>query len=135
MQELGKIAGLRPLEAAVFRRWYAKFGDRFDRFDYNVRIGSGRDPGPEYSEAIRRDAVMSSQLRMDAVGWRGDRPTLIEVKHYALANAVPQLALYAAVWHKDKPELPAATLLLVCGGCAAGVVNAALDAGMTLQAV
>lgn len=126
---------MRPVEATVMRLWLQQHEDEYDHFDYNVRVGPGRDPGPEYSDPVRKTAVLSSQLRLDAVGWKGDRPTLIEVKNYALVTAVSQLTLYAAVWELERPSGPKPGLLLVCTNAEPGVGNAAVAAGVALQVV
>jgi hypothetical protein len=126
---------MRPVEATVMRLWLQQHEDEYDRFDYNVRVGPGRDPGPSYSDSVRKTAIMSSQLRLDAVGWKGDRPTLIEVKNYALVTAVAQLTLYAAVWQLERPSGPNPGLVIVCTNAEPGVGNAAVAAGVALQVV
>jgi len=115
------------------RLWLQEHESEYDRFDYNVRIGPGRDPGPDYSPAIREMGRKHSQLRIDAVAWKGNRPTLIELKNFALMNAIAQIGLYAAVWREDYPTLPAPGLLIVCSGAEPGLVNAAVAANVAVQ--
>ena len=117
------------------RRWLLLFEGAYDNFQYNVRIGPSRDPGPAYADYVRRTAKMSSQLRLDAVAWDGNRPTLIELKNYAWPSAVQQLAVYGAVWALENPQLPKPMLLLVCRGCDPGTMPSAVAAGVTVQVV
>lgn len=128
-----KFPGMRPREGQVMRLWLREHEQEFDSFDYNVRVGPGRDPGPAYSAEIRRNGLLSSQLRLDAVGWRAGRPTLIEVKDFATMTAIAQLALYAAVWRAEHPELIEPALLVVCSNAQPGFIDAALAAGMAVQ--
>ncbi len=128
-----KYPGMRAREGEVMRLWLKQHEDEYDRFDYNVRVGPGRDPGPAFTDEVRRTAVMSSQLRLDAVAWRRDRPTLIEVKDFATISAIAQLALYAQVWRAERPELPAPALLIVCSNYEPGFLNAAAAATMPVS--
>lgn len=128
-----KFPGMRPREGQVMRLWLKQHEDEYDAFDYNVRVGPGRDPGPAFSDEVRRTAIMSSQLRLDAVAWKGGRPTLIEVKDFATVSAIAQLGLYATVWRAEHPELPAPALLIVCSNYEAGFLNAAAAAAMPVS--
>jgi hypothetical protein len=130
-----KFPGMRPREGQVLRQWLIDHEHEYGFYEYNVRVGPGRDPGASYSDAVRRTAVMSSQLRLDAVAWREGRPTLVEVKDFAQADAIAQLTLYAAVWRIDKPRVPSPALLIVCSNHAPGLVEAAAAAGIDVQRV
>lgn len=128
-----KYPGMRPREAQVFRLWLQQHESEYDRFDYNVRIGPGMDPGPEYGDATRKSAVQSSQKRLDAVGWKGTQPTLIEVKDFALELAIAQLTQYAAVWQRFYPAGPAPALLIICSASQQGFDRAAQAAGVQVN--
>ena len=106
--------GMLPREILVFKSWLRLHEKEFDRFEYNVRLGEGTDPGPQFPEETRRMGIMNSQKRVDAVGWNGDQPTLIEVKDRAGFSAIGQLAGYDALWRHANPTSPAPKLLLVC---------------------
>jgi hypothetical protein len=73
-----------------------------DVFDYNVRIGSGADPGPAFDQTTRNMAIMATQFRIDAVGFQGDTPILFEVKRDAGPAQIGQLLSYDALWRKQK---------------------------------
>ena len=124
---------MKPIEAQVMRLWLQQHEFEYDRFDYNVRIGPGRDPGPEYSPQIRSMAISHSQLRIDCVAWKGDRPTLIELKNFATQSAIAQLGLYAALWQSEHQDLPLPALLIVCSGAEPGFINAAVAANVAVQ--
>lgn len=71
-----------------------------DVFDYNVRIGTGRDPGPGFDDSVRRMAMMNTQFRLDAVGFQQGQPVIFEVKRDAGPPQVGQLISYDALWRK-----------------------------------
>ncbi|MBZ5569466.1 MAG: hypothetical protein LAN64_16660 [Acidobacteriia bacterium] len=117
------------------RRWLREFEGAYDQFEYNVRIGPSRDLGPGYPDYVRKTAMMSSQLRLDAIAWNGTQATLVELKQKAWALGVQQLALYGAVWAAENPQLPKPKLLLVCARTEVGVMETAAAAGVTVHVV
>lgn len=73
-----------------------------DVFDYNVRIGTGRDPGPSFTDAVRQMAIMATQFRLDAVGFQGGVPVIFEIKRDAGPPQIGQLLSYDAIWRAQK---------------------------------
>jgi hypothetical protein len=96
--ERQKYPGLLPRECAILRAWLQQHEGEYDRFDYNVRLGPGTDPGSTYADSVRQQAIANSQLRVDAVGWQGDIPTIIEVKENAGTSALGQILTYNVTW-------------------------------------
>lgn len=111
-----KYPGMRSTEANLMRRWLALHENDYDSFAYNVRIGAGRDPGVQYPDWVRKTAIVSSQLRMDAIAWYGRQATVIELKNVAYPSGAQKLTVYGAVWSADNPGFPRPLLLLVCRG-------------------
>lgn len=95
-----KYPGLLPREIIIFREWLRLHERSFDRFDFNVRVGDGADPGPGFSPDVRRDAIENSKKRIDAVAWRLSEVTLIEVKDRAGLSAIGQLIGYRPLWQQ-----------------------------------
>lgn len=93
-------AGTRPQPAA--------------RFDYNVRLGVNVDPGPVFPDNIRRAAIASRSLRVDAMGWKDGAPVLFEVKRRAGPQNTGQLLVYLYVWKEAEIPTAAPQLVLVC---------------------
>jgi len=108
-----RFPGMLPREIIIFRNWLRMYETQYDRIEYNVRIGSGLDPGPTWPDYVRQSAIANTQLRIDAVAYKGDAVTLIEVKDKAGASALGQLLTYEAVWLEDHPGSapPALTLI------------------------
>ena len=127
--------GMLPREVIIFREWLRLHAGEFDRFDGNVRIGAGHDPGPTWPDEIRRMAIMNTQLRVDAVGYQGAKPFLIEVKDSAGASATGQLVTDEAVWLQDFPSTPAPGLILVTNRVQANILPLIQKMGIRLDVV
>jgi hypothetical protein len=108
-----RFPGMLPREILIWQNWLKLHEREYDRFDYNMRIGAGYDPGPTWPDYIRAMAVKNSQLRLDAVLWVQNLPTIVEVKDRCGASALGQLLTYEAVWLHDFPQGPAPKLVLV----------------------
>lgn len=127
--------GLLPREVLLLREWLKLHEQEYDRFDYNVRIGAGVDPGPGWPQEIRSMAIQNTQLRVDAVGWSGLQPTIIEVKDRAGASAVGQLVTYEAVWEKDQLSALPPKLLLITNRVQQNILPLIAKSGINLQVV
>lgn len=111
--ERTKYPAMQVDEILVWRNWLALHQGEFDRFDYNVRIGTGLDPGPAFPQNIRDMAIAIRSLRLDAVGYKGATATIFEVKRRAGPENVGQLLTYRAVWIAQalSPAPPALVLV------------------------
>lgn len=83
------------------------------QYDYDVRVGTGRDPGPETDSNVRLDAVMLSQRRIDAVGLNPDAITIVEISLNAGFTQIGELIAYPVLYRQTfKPTLPLRRLLV-----------------------
>jgi len=104
---------LLPDDLKVWKRFLAFMGDEYTHFDYDVRVGYGRDPGTDYPGNIRAMALDLSQRRIDAVGHRPDRLDIIELTRSAGLTAVGQLLSYPILYgHMFNPSIPVVPLLV-----------------------
>lgn len=117
-----KYPGLMPQEVAVLREWLRLHESEYDRFEYNVRVGAGNDPGPTYDAKMRQMALDITRKRIDAIAYKGQEVTLIEVKKRATLAAVGQIVSYKTLWRADNPLSPAPYLLLVASSFDADVM-------------
>lgn len=120
--ERATYPGLMPQEVAVLREWLRLHESEYDRFEYNCRVGIGNDPGPTYSPAMRDMALNLTRKRIDAIAWKSNQATLIEVKKRATLAAVGQIVSYRTLWTADNPLAPAPILLLVASSFDADVM-------------
>lgn len=98
---------LLPPDVPVWERFLAKYGSQYERIDYDVRVGYGRDPGPNFSPNLRTMGILLSQRRIDAVGITHSTIDIIEITANAGLKAIGQLsaypALYRDTYHPTKP--------------------------------
>lgn len=130
-----KYPGLLPDEVLVLRAWLALHQSEYDRFDYNMRIGQGIDPGDAYSPEVRKQAILNTQLRIDAVAWKGTQPTIIEVKRRTTPSNVGQILTYASVWKIEFPSGPAPILRLVCNTFSPNILPRVRESQINLDVV
>ena len=79
--------------------------DEYQGFDYDVRVGDGRDPGPNFAPNMREMALKLSARRIDVVGHHHDRIDIIEITPYAGVKAIGQLTVYPVLYNYSyKPQ-------------------------------
>jgi hypothetical protein len=127
--------GLMPNEVLVLKRWLKLHESEYDRFEYNVRIGPGFDPGEKHMDEIRAMSIANTQRRIDAIAWKGQQATIIEVKQRASFAAVGQLFGYETHWLSEHPGSGTPRLLLVAESTAEGTDLVIKRAGITLELV
>lgn len=108
-----RFPGLLPREILILRAWLRLHESEYDRFDYNVRVGQGVDPGPNWPDNFRQMAIMNSQLRLDAVAYKGDSPTILEVREKATTSTAGQLLIYRHLYEAQFPTQPVPKMLMV----------------------
>jgi hypothetical protein len=122
-------------EILVWRKWLQLHQAEYDRFDYNVRIGTGVDPGPAFPDNIRKMAIAIRSLRLDAVGYKGAAPTIFEVKRRAGPENVGQLLTYRAVWEAQQLSEVAPALVLVASDTSTHILPVVQQSGIQLVLV
>jgi hypothetical protein len=124
---------LLPDDIEVWEAFLEKYRGQFNRFDYDVRVGKGRDPGAGYSEEIRKMGIDLSQRRIDAVGYTNTDIWIIEVTASAGLKAVGQLVsypvLYTDMFHPALPLVP----FLCCGGIQSDILPILLQKGIAYE--
>lgn len=114
-QTLEKYPGMKPEDVAVWDRFIIANPKYFDTCDYNVHVGEGAETDPEHSEAMQRDHTMLTQKKIDVVGYRGEAPSIVEVKPIANMRALGQILVYERLFLDMHPELVNVPLIIVCG--------------------
>jgi len=101
-------------EAALLTAWLNAHWQQFDKVDYNVRVGHGVVQDAATPEFAQQAAISNSQRRVDAIVWRGDAPTIIEVKVRGSLWALGQLWGYRQLWLRDNTGVYPG-VIMVCG--------------------
>ena len=149
-----RYPAMLPREIIVWRSWLKQHEKEYDFFAYNVRVGAGFDPGESVQPAIRRQAILNSQKRIDAVGWKGGHaapkpppevlipeaflpwegglPTLFEVKDRLTASGIGQLFTYETLWPLSFPATVKPTIALVANRLAEDVAPILAKYSVTL---
>jgi hypothetical protein len=152
-----RFPGMLPREILIWKNWLYQNSTRFDRYEYNVRLGEGVDPGPSYPDSSRRMWILNSMKRADVVAVKGGRVTIIEVEENPGLTAFGQLSGYLALWrarvanggpplvHKnlgvedsfpaDLPLDPDPAVLLVCARVGNDALAVARSSGVAVDVI
>lgn len=77
-------------------------GQTYEAWAFDVHLGSGiKTPGLGDNPTIFDIGQYLTQLRVDAVGWRGGQPSIFEVKPEARLNAVGQVITYCDYYEQQ----------------------------------
>jgi|CXWL01.1.fsa_nt_gi hypothetical protein len=95
---------LNDPDIALFMDFFVEHGSEYQRFDYDVRVGPGSDPGPGFEATIREMALRLSRRRIDAVGHTKHRIDTIEICHSPNLRALGQIELYRYHYMQDFPS-------------------------------
>jgi hypothetical protein len=133
--ERAKYPAMQVDEILVWQAWLMQHQTEYERFDYNVRLGTNVDPGPDFPPNIRKAAIAINSLRVDAVGWQGSQPTIFEVKRRAAPNNIGQLLTYKHLWVDQFPTGPAPKLVLVFNDISQHILGVSQASGIQLAQV
>jgi hypothetical protein len=148
---------MNPRDILVWKNWLYANSTRFDRYEYNVRLGDGVDPGPSYPDWARRMWTLNSMKRADVVAVKSGRVTIIEVEDNPGLTSFGQLSGYITFWrnrisnggppmvHKilgvedffpsNLPLDPNPSLLLVCARIGNDALAVARSSGVAVDVI
>lgn len=113
---------LLPPDVAVWERYLNTFEQRYTLLEYDIRVGLGRDPGPDYDDNIRQMALDLSFRRIDCVAHSPESITIIEITHTVGFKAIGQIVGYPILYVLTyQPILPLRSLL-VCASIQSDLV-------------
>ena len=92
---------LLPLDIEIWEAFLEERDDLYFRFEYDVRVGAGRDPGQNFEPNIRQMAIDLSHRRIDAVGFQINQITIIEITAKADLKCIGQVMAYP-ILYKEK---------------------------------
>jgi len=96
-----KYPHMLPNEIPLWERFLSLYGKDFKNFRYDIHVGRGVDPGPDYDPKWRKLAIQLTQKRIDVVGERDGVVWIFEVKPDAGLSAIGQLLAYRALYRRD----------------------------------
>jgi len=89
---------LLPVDASIWRQHLLAHGHDYTLFEYDQRVGEGRDPGDTYDDNIRTMALQLSKRRIDCTGYHSRGVDIFEVTHSAGFTALGQLIAYPILY-------------------------------------
>jgi len=95
---------LLPQDTPVLTAFLIENGHKYTRVDFDVRVGAGRDPGPDFDDNIRKDGLDLSRRRIDALCTNNDTVDIVEVTGAAGTTALGQLLSYRELYIIDHPH-------------------------------
>jgi len=98
----------------LWEMYLVDHASEYTSFDYDVKVGDGRDPGKRFSDKIRKMALGLSQRRVDVVGHRSDRRDIIEITPYAGIRAIGQLEVYPLLYQQTFKSPERLQPVLIC---------------------
>lgn len=112
---LAKYPHMKPEDVAVWERFIDAHPGYFDTVDYDVAVGTGVSPAGKHDPAIEAGYQTLTQKKVDAIGYKSDRITIVEVKPIADMRALGQAITYSHLYAEDHPEAGDLTRLVVAG--------------------
>ncbi len=104
---------LLPSESLIWVRFLQLHGAEWDRFDYDVHVGEGHPIDPAWPEYIKDMVRRLSPKRIDAVGYKGNVPTIFEVSPRATRAVIGALFMYEYLFRQRFPSGPPPDLVAV----------------------
>lgn len=100
-------------ESAIILDWLSQHGQEYDRFSFSVRVGAGVTPDPAHLPGVQKSTRWSSRKRIDVLAWRGDQPTIVEVKQRIAPEVLGQLQTYRQLFLEEHPTAMEPRLLAI----------------------
>ncbi len=98
----------------IWNRFMTLNPDSFETVDYDFRVGKGASVSPGEQENYARMITMLSQKRIDVIGWNGESPTIIEVKHRVGLGTLGQVIGYRTLFVMEFQRIKKPELLIIC---------------------
>lgn len=104
---------MKPLDTHLWEEFIGKYPDFLDSVDYDVLVGEGMVFGDPATDQYARSFQMLTQKKIDAVGYKGSKVYIIEIKPNAGPTPLGQLFSYTQLWKKQHPEETNVAMLII----------------------
>ncbi len=98
----GRYPHLREVDMPVWNAFLDRYGEEWQAFEYDVRVGPPGGGAAAFDEQTRAVFEDLSRLRIDAVGYRPGEVWVLEVSPYAGISKVGQCLGYRDLLVKDR---------------------------------
>jgi len=96
-----KYPHMMPLDVEVWERFLDQYASLFLGFAYDVHVGTGMNPDPEWLPSIQRDAKRLTQYRIDVLAQTTQGLFVIEVKPRPAIGVLGQVLGYMTLFKAD----------------------------------
>lgn len=118
---------LLPDDIVVWERFLSVNPNRFDRIDYDIRVGNGSTPDPNIDLNYQQMWRELSQKRIDAIGYNNGLTTIIEITRRAGMKAIGQMVVYPILYRETFPGLDPIQSLLIAEELLPDIENTLLE--------
>lgn len=103
---ISRLPGNTPWESALLQEWIRQEGGApYVGFDFNVRLGTGLDPGPAFPDSIRQGSILNTQKRIDCLAFAPEGAFMVEGKIVLDLPAMGQFLGYHHILTRDGSDL------------------------------
>lgn len=103
-----------PPDIPLWHHFLDRYASNFERFFYNVRVGSADMTKVIADEALKKMWYASTAKRIDAIGEMKEEIWIIEVASSPYLRAVGQCLSYPFLWNEDPKIDKPAKMILLC---------------------
>jgi len=130
-----RFVHMGPFERQIWQRFLDRYGPLEGEVRYDVHLGRGVEPQPDWPEWLKAVVAATSRKRVDAVQETRWEITIYEVKRRASLSALGQLLGYEQLlWEQERPSKPI-RLVCVCEEVAPDVEGAFARHGVEIITV
>jgi len=99
---------MMPEEIPIWERYLEKHNSEWDALTYDIKVGTPVTVPEGIGSNVANGARLLSMKRIDAIGWKMGKPTIIEVKLIIGMKALGQIITYPILYahQQNLKELP-----------------------------
>jgi len=116
-----KYAHMLPRETRIWDAYLDRYGVPEGQISYDVHLGDGLSPDPDWPEWMIRMVKVLSTHRADVIVERRDEVIIVEVKSIAGMGALGQMLGYEALWVKERGASRGIRLMCICESAEADI--------------
>lgn len=126
---------MKPNDEAIWNRFLSEFPNAYDSVQYSVPCGRGAEFDTLITEETGAHDEYLYKRKIDAVGFKDDTVTIIELKPNAGSSAIGQVKMYRDLYIKDYSPVRFPNMLIITDRFDDDVAEFAAREGIQLIAV
>lgn len=126
----GVPPGMPAGDQVVWRQFRDLAARWWESIAYDVEVRDGAWPIVSTDPAMQRMWMRNTARRIDALAWRSNVATILEVRHAAAWQSFGQISGYANLWRTSYPDIPVVAVMLITDTIPADIRQVAASAGI-----